>query len=249
MKLQVIYQIRNIVDKKLYIGSAIDFLQRKALHLSHLRCNKHHSILLQRAWNKYGEENFRFEVITVIKDKSKLIEIEQLYLDILKPKYNICKIAGSRLGVIGKTSPNKGKTGIYSQERIDQIILSVSKKYKCPHCSKEANHRNLVRWHNDNCPKNPNLSFESISKKLLDRTNMSLLKKDKPKPYLNKSIVQLNKETCIKIKEWGSLTQASEELKVYKGLICRACKGTAPSAYGFKWMYKSDYDKLLEQAA
>lgn len=37
-------------------------------------------------------------VSSYIKDVRRLIKREQHYIDLLKPKYNILKIAGSRLG-------------------------------------------------------------------------------------------------------------------------------------------------------
>jgi group I intron endonuclease len=93
-----IYKIRNTVDEKIYIGSAISFYERWKKHRSELRKGRHHSILLQRAWNKYSKDFFEFEIIEEILDKSRLVEREQYYLNLLNPEYNICKIAGNSLG-------------------------------------------------------------------------------------------------------------------------------------------------------
>jgi predicted GIY-YIG superfamily endonuclease len=49
-----IYYIKNITNNKLYIGSSKDILKRFYEHKRLLRHNKHHSIRLQRAWDKYG---------------------------------------------------------------------------------------------------------------------------------------------------------------------------------------------------
>ncbi len=102
-KESVIYLIKNLLNNKIYIGSAINFYNRKKQHISALKNNKHHSIALQNAWNKYGEDNFDFEIIEVITESSSLIVREQYYLDKYKSfnsknGYNICKIAGSTLG-------------------------------------------------------------------------------------------------------------------------------------------------------
>jgi len=83
----------------MYIGSAVDFMGRWQDHKIALRKGIHHSILLQRAWNKYGEDCFEFSEIEFV-DREELISKEQFYLDLLKPEYNICKIAGSCLGII-----------------------------------------------------------------------------------------------------------------------------------------------------
>jgi len=93
-----IYKIANKMTGDFYIGSAVDIKQRFKNHKSELKYNRHPNIILQRVFNKYGLENLQFEIIETVNNTNKLIEIEQLYLDNLNPKYNILKIAGSRLG-------------------------------------------------------------------------------------------------------------------------------------------------------
>ena len=93
-----IYMIRNIINNKIYIGSAKDFKTRMYKHKSQLRRNIHHSQHLQRAYNKYGKESFSFEIFEYVKDIDKLIEREQVWLDFFKPEYNSYKIAYSPLG-------------------------------------------------------------------------------------------------------------------------------------------------------
>jgi group I intron endonuclease len=103
-----IYAIINILDDKHYVGQAKDRDYRWQIHRKELRGFYHHSILLQRAWSKYGEKNFIFvvlEVLDSIKDliaseqKVILDDREQWWMDTLKSEYNISKVAGSRLGV------------------------------------------------------------------------------------------------------------------------------------------------------
>lgn len=97
-----IYQIRNLVTDKLYIGSAINLNKRWREHRHHLINNKHKSKHLQLSWNKHGEQYFVFEVIEEC-EPSKLIEREQYWLDKTKSYekqngYNTNKIANSMLG-------------------------------------------------------------------------------------------------------------------------------------------------------
>ena len=93
-----IYKITNTKTGDFYIGSAINFKKRFGIHISTLKNQKHDNQILQKVYNKYGLEKLSFEIVEVIKDKKNLISREQYYLDNLKPKYNICKIAGSTLG-------------------------------------------------------------------------------------------------------------------------------------------------------
>lgn len=83
-----IYKIINITNDKFYIGSAKNLLKRLMQHFSHLRHNESNCTKLQRAYNKYGEGNFKIVLLEEC-EISKLIEREQYYIDTLKPYYNI----------------------------------------------------------------------------------------------------------------------------------------------------------------
>ena len=76
--MNVIYFIENIINGKKYIGRTNNFENRKKRHLNELKKDKHHSIYLQRAVNKYGVENFRFGIIVdgLSDDEVSLIEEE-----------------------------------------------------------------------------------------------------------------------------------------------------------------------------
>lgn len=120
-----IYQIRNIINEKVYVGSAVNVTDRWNLHIRQLSAKKHHSIKLQRAWDKYGQDKFSFEIIEPLKNKRDLISAEQDYIDFLdsyRNGYNCCPQAGSVSGIKwsdlsrkrlseakkGKTSNRKG---------------------------------------------------------------------------------------------------------------------------------------------
>lgn len=55
-----IYIIQNKINNKFYLGSTVNFINRRRTHLRELKSNKHHCIALQRAVNKYGLINFEF---------------------------------------------------------------------------------------------------------------------------------------------------------------------------------------------
>lgn len=96
-----IYKITNILNKDRYIGSASGkngFYGRWSTHKSQLNKGNHHSLHLQNAWNKYGAENFVFEIVEIVSDLNEILKREQYYIDNLKPSYNICKTAGNTLG-------------------------------------------------------------------------------------------------------------------------------------------------------
>jgi len=58
-----IYKITNIINNKMYIGQSINMESRFKSHINSLKKNNHHNRHLQFAFNKYGENNFKFEII------------------------------------------------------------------------------------------------------------------------------------------------------------------------------------------
>lgn len=86
-----IYQIRNLVNNKIYIGSSCNLYKRKRTHFYELKNNIHKNSKLQKSFNKYGEQNFIFEVIEFCSKENQYI-IEQYWIDrfnIVKTGYNI----------------------------------------------------------------------------------------------------------------------------------------------------------------
>lgn len=104
-----IYKIICTANGKIYIGSATNISNRWSHHRHLLTRGKHNSIHLQRAWDKYGSDAFICRTLELVEDKSKLIEREQHYFDVLMPfglnGYNIARMAGRTEGV--KRSPEQ----------------------------------------------------------------------------------------------------------------------------------------------
>ena len=91
MKKAWIYKIENTKNKNCYVGSTTNFSRRKKDHLRILKENRHHCKYLQRAWNKYGEGLFTFEIVEsfnyLTKDSIKIFEyliISRVSLERLK---------------------------------------------------------------------------------------------------------------------------------------------------------------------
>lgn len=71
---------RSGAEEKFYVGKSINLRKRKAQHFGDLRARRHHNILLQRAWDKYGQESFEFKIVAY-GNPCDLIAIEQSTLD------------------------------------------------------------------------------------------------------------------------------------------------------------------------
>lgn len=158
-----IYKIRNLVNDNFYIGSTIrPKYKRKYEHFSALRANLHCNSYLQKSWNKYGEENFVFEVVeklhfledlSKIEIGKKLIEREAYFIQTLHPEYNLNKkiTLNGRIGYncseetkrkISESNLKRRENKPLSKsalERIDREIRRKEGRLYCTNKSKEKN--------------------------------------------------------------------------------------------------------------
>lgn len=109
----VIYGILNLINGKIYIGSAVNTNTRFNTHKSKLNLNKHPNKHLQGAWNEYGVFAFDFLILEHVIWKSDLLEREEYWINLTNccdPScgYNKRKIPNSNLGL---------KLGPASEER------------------------------------------------------------------------------------------------------------------------------------
>lgn len=90
-----IYKIENKINNKYYIGSSKNIEHRFIMHKSALKHNRHKNILLQRAINKYGIDNFDFSILEIVKEYELILK-EQYYIDMANKQflYNISLLAG-----------------------------------------------------------------------------------------------------------------------------------------------------------
>lgn len=86
-----IYRIDSLSNGRFYIGQSVDYARRKDHHLRALKLGIHKNRFLQRAWNKYGENSFKFSII-LLCERVELTRYEQGFVDILNPEYNLYKI-------------------------------------------------------------------------------------------------------------------------------------------------------------
>jgi len=128
-----IYKITNIKNNKFYIGSAIKFNVRFSRHKRDLKKQLHANSYLQNAVNKYGINNFKFEILAKCP-KKYLIKLEQWFIDNLNPQYNLSPTAGSNLGCrFERRSDLSKNVSINILKDYKQLSCSdISKKYNIP---------------------------------------------------------------------------------------------------------------------
>lgn len=91
-----VYRWVNVINNKTYVGSSTN-LSERFLDYFQSRVLLKNKTPIHNALLKYGYSNFRLEILEYCI-REEAISREQYYFDLLKPDYNILKIAGSSLG-------------------------------------------------------------------------------------------------------------------------------------------------------
>lgn len=217
-----IYKITNTCNGKFYIGSSVNFTIRKSEHFRDLRNNKHPNRHLQKAFNKYGEESFKFEVIEYVEDKNNLLEREQYWIDRLNVcdrniGYNIAKVAG-------KPPSRKG------------IKLSAEHKNKISETNKKMSKEIRNKISKSQLGENNNLYGKTHSAKTKDKIRNSLkghIVSEKQRMKLYKPVINLSTNEVF-----NSIKDASNSCSISETVIVRACKGKQKTAGGYRWIYR-----------
>lgn len=247
-----IYRIRNVVNGKLYIGSTKDFSYRKHCHFKLLKENKHHSIKLQRAYNKYGADKFVFEVI-VKCPVEYLLKVEQWFFDTSFPDYNISKTAKANY-VKKKNVSNfskKGNPGVRSEKSKKQMsVAAASRKRKVyqidlttyeiiaefASMSETSKTLNIPVAQIKACCHGRNLSAKGYIFCLVDKYSISYLITQKNKFKRYKLISQI--KNGVTINTFAGVQQASKETGVTTSNIHSCLKQHSNTAGGYEWKYK-----------
>lgn len=257
-----IYKIKNILTGDCYIGSSNNTTKRSKRHYRDLNNNCHHSIILQRAVNKYGIQYFIFGVIEEC-EISLLLEREQFYLDKESPKYNIYSEAGSPLG-FKHSEETKEKLKQYALDNsikppestwknrqesvlmLDYNTLDVLNKFEslseaCRFIGKDSSFASTI----SSCCKNKRYSAygyrwafceEDIPNLIEKKKRVAWNKGKKIKSSKGKKVYQYDLKGNF-IKEWNSIKEAEQEIG--KG-IGNCARGLSKTSNGYKWKFKNE---------
>ena len=88
-----VYQIRNMVNEKIFIGSSLNIPGIFNRQKFQLKMGNHRNKALQAEWNEFGSESFAFEVLDELTPKEDpaynyredLATLENLWLENLQP--------------------------------------------------------------------------------------------------------------------------------------------------------------------
>jgi group I intron endonuclease len=125
-----IYQWKNLVNNKVYVGSSISIKRRQLEHIARLKNQTEGNEYFQRAWNKYGPESFVFSILERCAVENRL-EREQFWIDKLnstneKFGYNLIPTRKSQLYGSALSKHQKAGWAKLSKEERRQLNLHLN---------------------------------------------------------------------------------------------------------------------------
>jgi len=151
-----IYGIINKVNNLIYIGESNNIERRWEEHIDDLNNNSHCNYKLQTAWNTYGKDNFKFEILEEIekikgspyKTTMQLIYVEGKYIgqyNSINNGYNIENtveevLSGRKVitsGSIDKKYLYRLVNKIVKRQSLTSTYIKLSKEYNLKFANKQ----------------------------------------------------------------------------------------------------------------
>ncbi len=201
-----IYKITSIASGKIYIGCASNVRTRINGHLYDLRRDKHYNSYLQRAWIKYGEENFVFEIV-------EKCDINDLHA---KEHYwvNELNCLDRTIGYNLKPTDPNGNS-IHSEETKEKLRTANKGQKPSELCIQKLKERTLSPEHKE---------LLQRSRELIDFKKVHRLKKGKKIIDTTTNIV------------YNSLAELCEILNITKSTLSRKLSGKRANKTTFKYI-------------
>jgi group I intron endonuclease len=256
-----IYKITNLVSKKCYIGETIqDIKKRWRDHLSAIKrdggCKA-----LKSAIEKYGLENFKFEVLIICFDEDRLIyekEYIKKYNSLVPNGYNI--LEGGQEGVLGfkHSEETKKLISLKSKEYFNrpevkeksrQNMIELNKRIANGEITKKS-----IKWYkaleegriggrgkelNDETKK----KISEGVKKYFEKNDCNSINRVKHSEIMTKvngrKVSQYTKEGVL-LETFNSMVLAGIATKIKHKTIQAAATGRIKMAGGFIWKYTDE---------
>lgn len=213
-----IYKITN-PKGRVYIGQSVDIEKRKVNYSRLKNCKT--QTKLYRSLVKYGYSEHIFEVVEecIIEQLNERERYWQDYHNVLEEGLN-CRLTGA-----------DGKSGRLSEETVKRRVANTD--WNSLQTKRIANTDYAKRTVNtDYNKRTQNTNYASFQDRKVANTNYPAraLKQYKP-------VLQFTKEGIF-IKEWTSIKEAGETLKIHRTDITQCCKGRLKTTGGYSWKYK-----------
>ena len=222
-----IYCIENIINNKKYIGQSIHIKDRWTKHIAELNNGTHHNDYLQKAWNKYGEENFSFYIL------------EECSINLLDEK-EICYInkydSMNRSYGYNLTSGGQLRKNSISKETRDKISHAVKNSYVNSELKEIRRLQRLEYWAN---PKNKEKIIGQNNVMYgIHHTDESKRKMSEHKKGIRSWRRNVTPVLCIESNQiYNDATDAGKILNLDSSTILKVCQGKRKTCGGYHWEF------------
>lgn len=228
MRTYYIYKVTNKINGKIYIGQTNNFDKRKQ---QHEKCYKKEDCIFHRAIQKYGKENFEWEIINKTTSLEKAYELEKKYIK----EYNTFGENGYNMTKGGDGGSMWNARAIVCLDLSGKFIKRYDSAGEAEKLDGFNNVNVLLNCKGDlyTC-KNHMFMFED---EYLE--NGSKLYK-KPKNANMKKVIQCDKNGIF-INEYESIQEASKKTGANRTTISGVLSGIHKTANGFIFVYKENF--------
>lgn len=88
-----VFQVRNTVNNKVFIDSSVNLDKIWNRHRVELNFGNHRNVVLQKEWKEFGEDTFKFEILSEIQQgddpsvdyAKEAKKLAQLFIEELQP--------------------------------------------------------------------------------------------------------------------------------------------------------------------
>jgi len=238
----IIYKITNLINNKVYIGQTIRNFE---IRVKEYKTKKMHNIYLENSFNKYGFENFKFEIIENCSSMNELNDREIYWIN----HYDSTnRDKGYNINEGGRNSPHSDET------KLKISFGNSGKKRKPYNRTIKAGSEEAKRFGKTKTEEEKKYLSE-ISKgdkaywfgKKRDEETNDKIRKTKLEKGINKKVCRYDMDSQQLIDTWDSIEYASKMTNVSTSTIRRHCtldvkKYETP----ITWRYYDDIKENIE---
>lgn len=209
-----IYIITNLVNGKVYIGKTEESFKRRWWHhVSSLNGNYHKNNHLQSAWNKYGEKNFKFEILHIHEEGENLSNLEVKFIEKFDSFNNGYNQTLGGEGTLGHKQSDDAKRKIGEKNRINMTGKKLSEETKL---KMSNSHKGYVKTEEHRKNLSKSLKGKNVSEETKEKNRLANQGSKQVTAKYNEEIIY---EVKLKLKNGYTAKQISEEYGMTVGYV------------------------------
>lgn len=239
-----VYTIVCVAGGRFYIGRAKNLTKRWHDHLRDLRAGKHMNPILQNCFAKYGEDQFRCELVYNSEDSAERQEVEQRLID---------QKIGDPLCMNVNRSAATSCDVPWTDERKQKIRDAHIGKKMPPRSTELRKHMSVrMQGHEVSIVTREKIAAVHRGKTLTDEHKRKIgqrLKGENNPMYgrsgalhpLSRAILQIDLRTLEIVKEHAGISEAARDIRADASQLNAVCTRRHKQAHGYLWCYADEY--------